>query len=193
MYVGVDPNGGGAGSEFAMVAVTLHRGKWVLLHITAVPAGNPREVNEAITAHIEYVRGIPHCATAELFFFIENNLAYEADHIRHHIERTAKWVGFGREANSTGVRTTNKSKCSMVADMVEVLSSQRLVLHERIGAAQVKKLAKQLRQFSRVYSKTFAVSYTGKHRGPDDLTMALLIVMHHAKKDAARTLQLRTT
>ena len=84
-----------------------------------------RDTHRLVVEHIRKCRQIPGLQNATVVLVLESNLAYECQHILHHIQQTnvRKWVALQEGAShGIGWLTTNERKEAMCLQLREALS-----------------------------------------------------------------------
>jgi len=180
IYIGIDPNGGGA-SQMCAIAVALVRGVFVIVDIFNATAQNADDVRDAVIDTIDKIREHPRCKNANIILLPENNLGHEASHIEYHVRGMRRVHTFSEKPGTVGVCTTHKRKAMYVQNLQAVLSLGQLAMVPSIGD-QTEDIGTQLRQFARQFTKTGSCTYSGKDSGNDDAVMALMIAIHWAKQ-----------
>ena len=193
VFIGVDPNGGGA-SMMAIVSVVLHEEGVYVVGIDTAPTDQHEHIEQLLLQHIRSLRGKPQLREAQFIFLPENNLGQEAEHMRHMV-RNERRLFTVHEKRKAGVCTTHSRKEMMVAALLQYFNGKKLHItndcicaNPRMDAntrlVQTKDtMKKQLIQFRKMVipgSQPYKASkyvFTGKAKTgmQDDLVMTLMI------------------
>jgi len=176
----MDPNGGGAGSEAALVSACLVRNHFCVLAVSSRAVRGYEQISQLVREHLQSVtKSFPH---ATQVFCCENNLGNEsswtAAEIRRH--RMARVKIAYEKSNLSGVRTTAPRKALYVGELQRYFCTNSIGLHPQcawMADASAAKMQTQLCAYKRV-SKTNKIgtvshAYTGKNSGPDDLALCI--------------------
>lgn len=176
----MDPNGGGAGSEAALVSACLVRNHFCVLAVSARAVRGYEQISQLVREHLQCVsRKFPQ---ATQVFCCENNLGNEsswtAAEIRRH--RMARVKIAYEKSDLSGVRTTAPRKALYVGELQRYFCTNSIGMHPRadwLADATPDKMQQQLCAYKRV-SKTNKIgtvshAYTGKNSGPDDLALCI--------------------
>jgi hypothetical protein len=176
----MDPNGGGAGSEAALISACLVRNHFCVLAVSSRAVRGYDQISAIVREHLQSVsRRFPR---ATQVFCCENNLGNEsswtAAEIRRH--RMARVKIAHEKSDLSGVRTTAPRKALYVGELQRYFCTNAIGLHphaEWMADATPDKMQTQLCAYKRV-SKTNKIgtvshAYTGKNSGPDDLALCI--------------------
>lgn len=148
-----------------------------------------RNTHKLLENHLNTIRSIPLLANATAVMSFESNLAFESQHLLHHLHTTGfkRWVSLAEGAhNSLGWHTTNDRKEQMALLLRECLRVGKIAYSDYFFSISMtkqeakKRMGDEIRNFSVITEpgKTaFARSrktYTGKLGGQQDDTVIAL-------------------
>jgi hypothetical protein len=203
LYVGVDPSGGGAASDYAICTMAHENDNWLLMGMDRTSGAEHHVIWNMLEQHLMKLRREPRTANALFMIFIESNMSYvESNRIAElfsqprfapvHIESRDK-----SKQMRAGVITTQESKILMAADLAKVMQHGKLVywrdFHTQLETKDIAKreIEAQLDAYRRDArpspdpARTAPiVTFSGKGGGNtrDDQCMALQITLHEARK-----------
>lgn len=180
MLTAMDPNGGGAGSDAALITLCLVRNNLCVLAVSAGAVRGYDAISELVCSHLTFVgRTYPH---AQNVLAVENNLGNEASWVAAEVRRKKlhNVLIAHEKAEQSGVRTTAPRKALYVGELQRYLCTNSIGLAPKmrwLAEASPEKLEGQLCCFKRI-SRTNKVGtvtqhYSGKGSGPDDLALTL--------------------
>ena len=207
IFLGVDPNGGGA-SEMAIVTMTMEMNNIVITGMESHPAKSHDMIEMLLVQHIRALRGHPDLKDAWIIFFPENNLGQEASHMAHMVKDERKVYTY-YEKGKAGVCTTHERKEKYTVNVLQYFNQEAVhFINDTICAnpykdanerlTKVKKeFRKQLLQFQKMVLQPAQayqmakIIYTGKIKEGmnDDIAMTLLFTTYWAQQFLNKKIQ----
>jgi hypothetical protein len=207
VFLGVDPNGGGA-SEMAIVTMTMEMNNIVITGMESHPAKSHDMIEMLLVQHIRALRGHPDLKDAWIIFFPENNLGQEASHMAHMVKDERKVYTY-YEKGKAGVCTTHERKEKYTVNVLQYFNQEAVhFINDTICAnpykdanerlTKVKKeFRKQLLQFQKMVLQPAQayqmakIIYTGKIKEGmnDDIAMTLLFTTYWAQQFLNKKIQ----
>ena len=192
-FVGIDPNGAGANSDFAIISIVRFNGMNIILGMEAFETQKASDNHALIVSHIEKIRSDERFSNSKAIIIVENNMGLEASHIANMLEvNISNYLLMDEKDNSThrGFRTTNQMKTMAVENIRErILENSLRIVSDNIfvclSSSKTKVLEKfwrQIHDFAEVVkeyeTKKPKKFYSGKKSGKDDLVLALMLTVH---------------
>ena len=207
IFLGVDPNGGGA-SEMAIVTMTMEMNNIIITGMESHPAKSHDMIEMLLIQHIRALRGHPDLKDAWIIFFPENNLGQEASHMAHMVKNERKVYTY-YEKGKAGVCTTHERKEKYTVNVLQYFNQEAVhFINDTICAnpykdanerlVKVKKeFRKQLLQFQKMVLQPAQayqmakIIYTGKIKEGmnDDIAMTLLFTTYWAQQFLNKKIQ----
>ena len=207
VFLGVDPNGGGA-SEMAIVTMVMESNNIVITGMESHPAKSHDMIEMLLVQHIRALRGHPDLRDSWIIFFPENNLGQEASHMAHMVKDERRVYTY-YEKGKAGVCTTHERKEKYTVNVLQYFNQEAVHFvtdticanpykdaNERLN--QVKKeFKKQLLQFQKMVIQPAQqyqlakIVYTGKIKEGqnDDIAMTLLFTTYWAQQFLNKKIQ----
>ena len=207
IFLGVDPNGGGA-SEMAIVTMTMEMNNIVITGMESHPAKSHDMIEMLLVQHIRALRGHPDLKDAWIIFFPENNLGQEASHMAHMVKDERKVYTY-YEKGKAGVCTTHERKEKYTVNVLQYFNQEAVHFindticanpykdaNERLHKVK-KEFRKQLLQFQKMVLQPAQayqmakIIYTGKIKEGmnDDIAMTLLFTTYWAQQFLNKKIQ----
>lgn len=207
LHLGIDPAGGGAGSDHSYVLTASENGNDVIVAFQAMNSADPNEVNDMFRALFSRIRHpTSYYREAIVLVYVEVNMSYLIGNAFSDLFKGERRI-FGRcefemhyrskeKDESPGVLTGEKEKAMYVEYTQRMMAGGKLRFADKILGdhnrllAQKPDLYKQLDAYRRVKKISLdpafvddKYTYTGKSSGRrDDLCMALQIALYNMKK-----------
>ena len=180
VLTGLDPNGGGAGSEAALITVALLRNQLCVLAVSSRAVRGYDAISELVCGHLTAVARTYPRATNVLA--CENNLGNESSWTAALVRRKniARVLIAYEKPQLPGVRTTNDKKKLFVGELQRFFATNAAGFGNGCtwGAdASREKLEEQLKAYRRTTRTNklgnITESYGGKQNGCDDLALCM--------------------
>jgi hypothetical protein len=204
VYMGYDPNGGGA-SQSAIVSIVLENERLIVVGIDTAPTDKHEQIDQMLTQHVRSLRCHPMLANAYIIFIPENNLGQEAEHARHML-RNERRLYTVHEKRKAGVCTTHARKEVYALTLLTYFNSGNIHFDSKAVCANPmldankrlvltkKEFEKQLMQFRKIILPSAQpfnnakIIFSGKSKKgmKDDLVMTLMIVTFWAREFAKK-------
>jgi hypothetical protein len=192
IFHAIDPNGAGKSSDYAIISMIRVNGQSIIIGIESFPSKTALENDNFLVNHINRLRLDSRFEMARSVIIVESNLGLESDRISYMLEENLSNYVFMDERNDEthrGFRTTQNMKTMAVETIRERIldNSLRIADEETLVSARgydtaVAILIDQMSEFAEMLKVSDIEkpkkSYSGKANGPDDVIMALLIMMH---------------
>lgn len=192
LFIGIDPNGCGKSSDFAMSTILRYQGKYIIVGLETFQSTNALENHGLVVRHVQGLEGNPLFRNALKVFILESNLGLESEHLAHMLEdNVSNYLVMNEkdDKSRTGFLTTNSIKDLAVEHLREKLGDNSLRIAEeenfvcvtRDYESSVAILIDQLSEFAVVLKEdNLKVQkprkfYSGKVAGKDDLVISLLL------------------
>lgn len=203
VYIGIDPSGGGASSDYAISSIAFENDRWILLGIDRSSGADHNLIWQMLTNHVMKLREHSKTKQALFLFFIESNMSYiESNRLRELFETPRFQPTYVESRDKSkqmraGIITSEESKIAMASDLKQVLSDGKLSYwRDMITQLDSKDQAKAELESQLIAYRRDArpspdpartrpiVTYSGKGAGNarDDQCMALQITLNEARK-----------
>ena len=207
VFLGVDPNGGGA-SEMAIITMTMEMNNIIITGMESHPAKSHDMIEMLLVQHIRALRGHPELKDAWIIFFPENNLGQEASHMAHMVKDERRVYTY-YEKGKAGVCTTHERKEKYTVNVLQYFNQEAVHFvtdticanpykdaNERLDKCK-KEFRKQLLQFQKMVLQPAQayqmakIIYTGKIKEGmnDDIAMTLLFTTYWAQQFLNKKIQ----
>lgn len=196
LFIGIDPNGCGKSSDFAMCSILRYHGQYVIIGLESFQSINALENHGLIVNHVRALEQIPEIRNALKVFILESNLGLESEHIKHMLDDNISNFLVMNEKDGSGkigFQTTNSLKDQAVEHARERLGDRSIRFGHPGNFVSVSKdyesakgtLLDQMAEFAVILKedKTYQVKkpvkmFSGKSAGKDDLVIAFLLCMY---------------
>jgi hypothetical protein len=202
LHMGIDPSGGGSGSDYAVCTLGIESGKFYIAGMDISDSHKHDVIVKMLQNHVLMLRAIPQYHKADIFLYIEANMSFiSADEVcEMYIRNDEKfgpvipvsdrkegdgrygvWSGqYEKEAYARGLAYTmsdgNLDYCRHMAGAK--IEATKMVLQD-----QMKNLRREAKTPQDMAFQQVKYVYTGKSSGKrDDLCMALQIALHCMRK-----------
>ena len=207
VFLGVDPNGGGA-SEMAIVTMTMEMNNIIITGLESHPCKSHDQIEMLLLQHIRALRGHPDLRNSWIIFFPENNLGQEASHMAHMVKDERRVYTY-YEKGKAGVCTTHERKEKYTQSVLGYFNQEAVHFvtdtvcanpykdaNERLDKVK-KEFRKQLLQFQKMVLQPAQayqmakIIYTGKVKEGmnDDIAMTLLFTTYWAQQFLNKKIQ----
>lgn len=207
VFLGVDPNGGGA-SEMAIITMTMESNNIIITGMESHPAKSHDMIEMLLVQHVRALRGHPDLKDAWIIFFPENNLGQEASHMAHMVKDERRVYTY-YEKGKAGVCTTHERKEKYTVNVLQYFNQEAVHFindtvcanpykdaNERLHKVK-KEFRKQLLQFQKMILQPAQayqmakIIYTGKVKEGmnDDIAMTLLFTTYWAQQFLNKKIQ----
>ena len=204
IFLGVDPNGGGA-SEMAIITMTMESNNIIITGMESHPCKSHDMIEMLLVQHVRAIRGHPDLKDAWIIFFPENNLGQEASHMVKDERRVYTYY----EKGKAGVCTTHERKEKYTVNVLQYFNQEAVHFinnticanpykdaNERLDKVK-KEFRKQLLQFQKMVLQPAQayqmakIIYTGKVKEGmnDDIAMTLLFTTYWAQQFLNKKIQ----
>jgi hypothetical protein len=187
IFISVDPNAAGKESDFAIMSVLCHEGRFVIIGMETFQSKSARENHAMLIAHLNELKGMEVFTNSLKVFILESNLAMESEHISATLNaNVSNYLVMHEKPGRVGFLTTNGTK-KMSVEMVRtrlcdgsftIAAEGSLACLSHDYGTIVRILFEQLGNFSQVIKehphKKPTTFFSAKHMGKDDLAMTLL-------------------
>lgn len=128
-----------------------------MLGVEALHTREVRNTHALLANHLNYIRNISLLENATAVMSFESNLAFESQHLLHHLHQTGfkKWVSLAEGAHNTlGWLTTNGRKEQMALLLREAMRVGKIAYHPNFFSLSMsreeakKRLGAEIRNFS---------------------------------------------
>lgn len=193
LFIGIDPNGCGKSSDFAMCSMLRIHGQYILIGLESFQSINALENHGLIVNHVRAIEEIPMLRNTLKIFILESNLGLESEHISHMLaENITNYLVMNEKDGSgkVGFCTTNALKDQAVEHVrerfgdrsIRVASEDNFVSISKGYRGGIATLVDQLSEFAVVLKEDTTLQvqkpkkmYSGKIAGKDDLAIAFLL------------------
>lgn len=190
LFFAVDPNAGGKNSHFAICTSLNFRGTTIIVGLESFPTKSAKENHQIIVEHAKRFATLDHFYNTLKVFILESNLGFESQHIAGVLQdNLSRTLVMNEKDGRTGFLTTNpmktqaveKTRLKLAEGSFAIANEDNFVCisqpyNKIVGmfATQLGDFAEMIKEFDyKNPTKTFA----GKHVGPDDMVMTLLMTV----------------
>jgi hypothetical protein len=202
LHMGIDPSGGGTGSDYALCTIGHENGRNYIASMEVSGSNKHNAIVQMLKNHVISIRRIPEYKDAIIFLYVESNMSFiSADQVCEMFisdvdtfgpvlpvsdrpdsdGRWGVWSGeFEKESYAIGLSYTMSDGNIHYA---EHMACTKLLETKAILEGQLKNLRRETKQAADPVFQKLKYVYTGKGTNArDDLCMALQIALHNMRK-----------